>query len=287
MNRGRLIALLMALCLLWIGCREPVEPAEEPSEPIPGTPAAITVVVDAPVTQPPASPIPTPTEPPTIAPTATPEPTPTPHPFRIDPVTTHAKSEDFWYCPLNEAMQSRIIGSTFPLDPKDAPISIDDLRYVSLLYVDFEGETHTGEMVVHRKVADDVLDIFYELYAAEYPLASVKLLDDFGEPFDDNVSMAANNTSAFCCRRVTGKKKFSLHAYGVAIDVNPVQNPYIRPDKTVAPPNAARYRDRSLGEPGMIDENDLCYKLFTAHGWSWGGHFKGEKDYQHFSKALS
>ena len=77
-----------------------------------------------------------------------------------------------------------------------------------------------------------------------------------------------------------------LHDHpGIDTMHNPVQNPYIRPDKTVAPPNAEPYRDRSLGEPGMIDENDLCYKLFTEHGWSWGGHFSGEKDYQHFSKG--
>jgi hypothetical protein len=247
-------------------------------------PVAIRIAVDE--TEPPMTAIPTPTASPTPEPTATPspEPTATPNPYRAETVTAHKESEDFWYCELTEATKERIIGSTFPENPKDCPVKITDLRYVSLLYVDFEGETHTGELIVNRKVADDVIDIFYALYRAAYPLTSVKLLDDFGEKFDDNLSMAANNTSSFCCRPVTGSKKFSLHASGLAIDVNPMMNPYIRPDKSFAPPNGEAYLDRSQHLLGMIDENDLCYKLFTEHGWSWGGHFKGEKDYQHFSK---
>ncbi|MDO4852667.1 MAG: M15 family metallopeptidase, partial [Clostridia bacterium] len=179
-----------------------------------------------------------------------------------------------------------IIGSTFPEDPKDCPIKITDLRYVSILYVDFEGEEHTGELIVHRKVADDVLDIFYHLYQAKYPLTSVKLLDDYGEPFSDGTSMVENNTSAFCCRLVTGTHHFSKHSYGIAIDVNPALNPYIRPDGSFAPLNSEPYLDRTLNLPGMIDENDLCYQLFKKHGWKWGGHFKGETDYQHFYKNL-
>lgn len=295
-------ASLLLLALL-IGCAQPAAPQSDAvptAEPIAAPAEVIVITLEPAASSVPQTPIPTPTASPSPSPSPTPEPTATPcvsmqgilpvdecivNPYRAETVTTYPKSEDFWYCKLTDATKARIIGSTYPENEKDAPVKLKDLRYVSLLYVDFDGETHTGEMIVHRLVADDVLDIFYRLYEAGYPLASVRLLDDFGEPFDDNVSMAANNTSAYCCRRVTGKKKFSLHAYGVAIDVNPVQNPYIRPDKTVAPPNAEPYRDRSLGEPGMIDENDLCYKLFTEHGWSWGGHFSGEKDYQHFSKG--
>ena len=118
--------------------------------------------------------------------------------------------------------------------------------------MDFEGEEHTGELIVHRKVADDVLDIFYHLYKARYPLTSVKLLDDFGEPFSDGTSMEKNNTSAFCCRLVTGTTHFSKHSYGIAIDINPALNPYIRPDGSFAPLNSEPYLDRSLGLRGMI-----------------------------------
>ena len=276
-----LIPLLLAGCVKPNTALAPA-PSEQPSL----APVAITVPFEA-ATEPATAiptPMPTPKPEPTPTPAPTPEPTPTPNPYRAETVTEHRENAAFWYCELTEAAKERIIGSTFPENPKDCPVKITDLRYVSLLYVDFEGETHTGEMIVNRKVADDVIDIFYELYKAEYPLTSVKLLDDFGEKFDDNLSMAANNTSSFCCRKVTGKTKYSLHASGLAIDVNPMMNPYIRADKSFAPPNGEAYLDRSKHLPGMIDEQDLCYKLFTARGWSWGGHFKGQKDYQHFSK---
>jgi len=280
----RRFAWMLSALLLW-GCAVSAPEPAASASPVPAS-DPIAIVVEAPVTEAPSTPIPTPTDAPTPEPTDTPEPTATPHPYRAEPVTVYERNAEFWYCPLNDAMQQRIVGSTYPEDPKDAPVKLSDLRYVSLRYVDFEGAEHTGELVVHHTVADEVLDIFCRLFEARYPLTSVRLLDDFGEKFDDNLSMAADNTSAYCCRPVTGSKKFSRHAYGVAIDVNPMRNPYIRPDKTFAPPNGERYLDRTLGEPGMIDEEDLCYRLFTEHGWSWGGHFKGEKDYQHFSKPI-
>ena len=155
-----------------------------------------------------------------------------------------------------------------------------------ILYVDFDGVEHEGELVVHRKVADDVIDIFYQLYEAQYPLASVRLVDDYGEVADDNLSMADNNTSAFCYRQVTGSKKLSWHSFGAAIDINPVQNPYIN-GKRVSPPEGKNYLNRKDKRPGMIDHSDHCYKVFRAHGWKWGGDFSGDKDYQHFYKELS
>ena len=163
-------------------------------------PVAIRIAVDE--TEPPMTAIPTPTASPTPEPTATPspEPTATPNPYRAETVTAHKESEDFWYCELTEATKERIIGSTFPENPKDCPVKITDLRYVSLLYVDFEGETHTGELIVNRKVADDVIDIFYALYRAAYPLTSVKLLDDFGEKFDAILILAVGLCVWASCR---------------------------------------------------------------------------------------
>ena len=234
----------------------------------------------------PQTPIPTPS--PSFTPTPTPAatPTPSPNPYRAEKVTVHKENDAFWYGKLTEACKTRIIGTTFPQDPKDCPIKIDDLRYVAIQHFDFDGEEHSGELIVHKQVAGDVLDIFYRLYLARYPLTSVKLLDDYNEPFSDGTSMEENNTSAFCCRYVTGTHRFSRHSYGAAIDVNPMYNPYIRPDGSFAPESSAPYLDRSPRLPGMIDENDLCYKLFTQHGWKWGGHFTGETDYQHFYKKL-
>ena len=289
-------SLWLCLCLLLFGCAVSpiVEAPEAPESPAPTafmtaapSPAVVELQPSFAVTEPPFTAIPTPSPTPTPTPEPTPTPTPTPDPYRAETVKTYKKSDDFWYCPLTEATKARIIGTTFPEDPKDCPIKISDLRYVRLLYTDFDCVTHTGEMIVHRKVADDVLDIFYQLYIAQYPLTSVKLLDDYNEPFSDGTSMIENNTSAFCCRLVTGTHHFSKHSYGVAIDVNPALNPYIRPDGSFAPENSAPYLDRTLGLPGMIDEKDLCYKLFIKHGWKWGGHFKGETDYQHFYKVLN
>lgn len=269
--------LLLLLCLAVFGCGQAdVAPVASPAPS--DAPESIHIVQAS--TAPPATAQPVPTDTPSPSPT----PSPTPDPYRSEPLTVCEQDAAFWYCAPNAALQGYITGMSFPEDPSDCPVAMDALRYIHLLYVDFDGVSHEGALLVHRNLADEVMDIFYQLYAAGYPLASVRLVDDFGQPFTDGLSMEANNTSAFCCRRVTGKRYFSRHSYGYAIDVNPMMNPYIRPDGSFAPDNSAPYLDRSEIRTGMIDENDLCYRLFTAYGWGWGGHFKGEKDYQHFSK---
>ncbi len=194
-------------------------------------------------------------------------------------------TEGFYYIKLSDDIKQRITGMSYPKDDEDIMISYDDLRYIKLKYVDFQGNLHSGELIVNKKLADEVMEIFYELYKANYPLESVRLVDDFGEPGDDNLSMAANNTSAFNYRRVTGSKTLSRHSYGAAIDINPKLNPYIDGDR-IAPENGAEYADRSKDFAGKIDHDDLCYKLFVDHGWTWGGDWKGDKDYQHFSKDI-
>lgn len=217
--------------------------------------------------------------------TATPAPTATPDPY-TDGSEKTVYREGFYHVPLNDALKLRITGMSFPEDPADCPVRYEELRYLRILHVDFAGRTHTGELVVHHKLADEVLEIFAALYDAGYALTSVRLVDDFGEPGDDTRSMAADNSSSFCCRRVTGAKHYSLHSYGMAVDINPMRNPYIRKDGSVSPANGEAYADRSKDFAGKIDENDLCYRLFTERGWNWGGTFKSEKDYQHFSKDI-
>ena len=285
-----LAALLLAGCIAQPNrdavLTETPAPQTETRAPQTDTPAPIEeerIVVpqtDTPAPLPTIAPTPSPT------PEPTPEPTPTPDPYRGEKVTASKTNAAFWYCAPTEALRAYVIGMSYPENPKDAPVKLDDLRYVHLLYVDFDGVEHEGALLVHKKVADEVMEIFEALYDARYPLRSVRLVDDFGQPFTDGLSMSADNTSAYCCRRVTGKTYFSRHSYGLAIDVNPVENPYIRPDGSFAPPESEPYLDRKNLRPGMITEDDLCYKLFIAHGWSWGGHFKGEKDYQHFSKVV-
>ena len=154
-----------------------------------------------------------------------------------------------------------------------------------ILYIDFDGAEQEGELMVNRRVADDVIDIFYKLYQKRYQLASVKLVDDFGQPGDDGNSMRANNTSAFCYRQVTGTSHLSWHSFGAAIDINPLQNPYMNKGR-VSPEEAREYLDRKDRRPHMIDHSDYAYKVFTAHGWKWGGDWAGDKDYQHFYKEL-
>ena len=193
-------------------------------------------------------------------------------------------AEGFYYLPLTDALKKRITGMSFPQG--EAQITYDDLRYIRLKYFDFEGQVHEdGELIVHAGLAAEVTEIFYELFEAEYPFASIRLVDDYGEQGDDNLSMAANNTSAFNYRLVTGTDTLSFHSYGAAIDINPLLNPYIDGER-VAPENAEQYANRSLGLPGMIDHEDICYRLFTERGWRWGGDWEGDKDYQHFSKDL-
>ena len=287
----RLLTLISVLLVLGCTAQSMPQPNDLPTE-RPTEPPAEAVVISVPTEQ--ATPIPVPTVPPTEAPTPaptetpepTPEPTQTPNPYRGEKVTESKTNAGFWYCAPTEALEKRVIGMSFPEDPKDCPVKMKDLRYVHILYVDFDGEEHEGELLVHRKVTKDVMEIFEALYNARYPLRSVRLVDDFEQPFTDGRSMSADNTSAFCCRRVTGKTYFSRHSYGTAIDVNPVENPYIRPDGSFAPKESEPYLDRSDVRPGMITEKDLCYKLFKKHGWKWGGHFKGQKDYQHFSKDV-
>jgi hypothetical protein len=214
----------------------------------------------------------------THTPKASPKATPAPS-IKKDTVTV---AEGFYYTKLTDGLKKRITGMSYPADGK-AEISYDDLRYIKVRYYDFDGNVNEGELITDARLAGEVALIFHQLYEAKYPFTSIRLVDDYGEPGDDNLSMAANNTSAFNYRYVTGTKKLSLHSYGDAIDINPMMNPYIA-DTRIAPPNGAQYADRTKHLPGMIDHDDLCYKLFTAHGWRWGGDSSGDKDYQHFSK---
>lgn len=232
------------------------------------------------------TPAPTPEPSPTPEPTASPTPTSTPDPYAGVQRVSHKKDDRFFYVTLTEELKARITGISYPAPGQPCKIGYDDLRYVRILYVDFDGAEQEGELMVHRRVADDVLDIFYQLYEARYQLASVRLVDDFGEVADDNLSMAANNTSAFCYRQVTGSKKLSWHSFGAAIDVNPVQNPYLNGSR-VSPPEGRNYLKRKDKLPHMIDHSDYCYKVFRAYGWKWGGDFPNDKDYQHFYKELS
>jgi len=148
-------------------------------------------------------------------------------------------------------------------------------------YWGFDGGIHSGEMVVNKSVADDVLRVFGELFDARFPIRRMRLVDEYQA--DDDLSMAANNTSAFNCRPVTGGRAWSEHSYGWAIDINPIQNPYVASDGSVLPPKGVRFADRSLDEKGMIHAVDEVVSAFASIGWGWGGSWHSFQDYQHFS----
>ncbi|HHV09661.1 MAG TPA: M15 family metallopeptidase [Clostridiales bacterium] len=191
----------------------------------------------------------------------------------------------FHYTELAQEIKDRITGVSYA-DNCEVPYS--ELRYVQVLYWGFDGESHSGEMIVNKAIAADVVDIFKELYEAKYPIERMVLIDEYNA--DDNASMAANNTSAFCYRVIdNGSKRLSNHSYGLAIDINPLYNPYVRPidGKTViSPEEGAEYADRTLDNPYYIRKGDICYQAFTSRGFTWGGDWKNPKDYQHFEKKL-
>lgn len=173
-------------------------------------------------------------------------------------------------------------------------ISLEDLRYLQVSHYDFNHEIQTGELIVHREIAEEMLQIFQELYDAEYEIHSIRLIDDYWVNDDaslsDDQSVEQNNTSAFCYRQVTGGSGLSRHAYGCAIDINPQQNPYLTMNENGSyscdQENAREYVDRSLDDPHEVKEGDVCWKVFTEHGFTWGGSWTNPKDYQHFEKRI-
>ncbi len=197
--------------------------------------------------------------------------------------------DGFYYEPLSTQLCRYITGISFPASEDDTipEITFGELRYVHILHYDFDGNPAEGELICNEFIAQDLVEIFYELYRNEYHLEKVLLIDEYDG--DDNASMEDNNTSCFNYRPVEGSASLSRHALGLAIDINPLYNPYITYTKageeTVLPASAAAYADRSVSFPYKIDEDDLCYKLFIQHGFIWGGNWNNVKDYQHFQKT--
>jgi hypothetical protein len=165
-----------------------------------------------------------------------------------------------------------------------SPVALEHLAYVKVLYWGFDDETHEGELVVHGVVAEEIAEIFQVLYEAKFPIEKIRLVDEYGG--NDDLSMEDNNTSAFNFREVADSKGvLSKHSYGIAIDINPIQNPYVTGGK-VSPEMGKDYIDRTVVQKGMIVKDDVCYKAFTDRGWAWGGEWKSLKDYQHFQKSI-
>jgi len=198
--------------------------------------------------------------------------------------TLNANVDLFKTSVITKDIKKRMIkGNSFK---KGCPVPLKDLRYLTIKHLGFDGEDKIGELIVHKDVASNVLKIFEELYDISYPIYKMKLVSDYKA--NDWESIEDNNTSAFNCRPVTGKKnKWSKHAYGRAIDINPIENPYISRKGKIYHKESLQYRKRAHKEDTLKDKavllkKDKAVKIFEKYGWKWGGDWITIKDYQHF-----
>ena len=184
----------------------------------------------------------------------------------------------FSYGPIDAATRERMTGVSWR---PGCPVGLADLRLLKVRHWGFDGRVHRGRLVVHEDSARGLVRVLRRLFRLHFPIRRMRLVDAYGA--DDHRSMAADNTSAFNCRFVSGTRRWSEHAYGRAIDVNPVENPYADSDGYVSPPAGAPYRDRSQRVKGLIHRGGNVVRAFAAIGWEWGGYWSWPKDYQHFS----
>ena len=178
---------------------------------------------------------------------------------------------------LTAAMRSRMTGVSWH---PGCPVTLGGLRLLRLSYWGFDHAAHQGELIVSASAALSLTQAFRLLFEARFPIRQMRLVDDFGG--DDERSMLADNTSAFNCRLVPGTSVWAQHAYGLAVDINPFENPEIQ-DGQADPPAAVAWADRSRSSPAMISEGDAAWRAFRAIGWTWGGDWRSLKDYMHFS----
>jgi hypothetical protein len=163
------------------------------------------------------------------------------------------------------------------------PLEPSQLRRVSIDYLGFDDTVHRGELIVHEDLAAEVVAIFDQLLTLRYPIEKMRTVDNYPGASDD-LSMEDNNTSAFNCRDIPGTGRWSLHAYGRAIDLNPRINPFIDRTGAFQPRNAAPYLDRNRTDPGLLHAGDPVVRVFTDRGWRWGGYWRTPIDYQHFER---
>jgi hypothetical protein len=187
--------------------------------------------------------------------------------------------------PLPASLRGRMRGTTWK---PGCPVPLGDLRLLRFNYWNFEGEVHRGPMVVHEDVAQDVMWVFRRLFRARFPIKRVALAREFvPEEFEPVTYTRRSVTAAFNCRPVITPRgpvnDFSRHSYGLAIDINPVQNPYVTADGFVRNRASRRYLERSRPLEGVIHDGGVVVRSFARIGWEWGGHWSGGKDYMHFA----
>jgi hypothetical protein len=183
--------------------------------------------------------------------------------------------------PLSPAQRTAMTPSVWR---RGCPVALSDLRRVTITYVGFDGRAHRGALVVNRSVAAPVARAFGELYAARFRIRRMVPVEAYGG--DDFRSIEADNTSAFNCRPATGSSHWSEHAYGRAIDLDPLENPYVSGGRT-SHPASRPYLDRArvADRPGVITDGGMVTRAFARIGWGWGGRWSGTRDYQHLSAS--
>ena len=234
---------------------------------------------------------PEPTSAPTATPTATPKPKTLYQTYKKEPALTrviikgHSKKEirDMFYVKkIPDTIWKEMQGKSYH---KGCPLKRSDLRLIRVLYRGYDKKTYIGELVAAKKVSDEFRDIFYKLYKKKYQFGKIQRIDAYDG--DDDASIADDNTSCFNHRVVAGSSNLSKHAYGIAIDINPLYNPYVcweNGKMRVSPPEGKKYANRKKSFKHKITKSDICYKYFHQKGYFWGGDWRTIKDYQHFQK---
>lgn len=180
--------------------------------------------------------------------------------------------------PLSKQLRAEMTGVSWK---PGCPVSLDDLVLIRTVHRGFDEGVHDGELVVAKSVAKKMVTVLRAIWDTGFPIERMQRIELFKG--DDDASMAANNTSAFNCRKVAGKDAWSRHSYGTAIDVNPLVNPFVRADGVVQPPEGAAYVDRTKRAMGLILADDAVVRAFRKIGWKWGGAWTKARDFQHFS----
>ena len=182
--------------------------------------------------------------------------------------------------PIQDALFHRMYGKSFK---KNCTIPKEELRYIEVSHYGFDGVVHVGELVANEKIAYKLVSVFRDLFSEKYPIEKICLVDDYNA--DDELSMADNNSSCFNFRTIDNTDQLSNHSLGMAIDINPLYNPYVRyglGERSILPIEGKEYGNRDLPCPYYIKEGDVCFNIFLKHGFSWGGNWQHAKDYQHF-----
>ncbi|ORT99172.1 hypothetical protein D081_2142 [Anaerovibrio sp. JC8] len=193
--------------------------------------------------------------------------------------------KNFYISDISPELFAKMEGKSFS---KGCPLPVTELKYLHFLHKNLAGETLEGEMVCNFHIAERLMDIFKKLYEAGYPMEKFRLIDEYNG--DDDLSMADNNGSSFNFRVIAHTNRISKHGLGLAVDVNPLYNPYMKPlngGMYIVPENGRQYCDREKDFPYKIVKDDLCCRLFEDNGFEWGGDWEEQKDYQHFEIPAS